>query len=98
MLKAIRGGLADSNVLSAKAPMLLDRNFTPGARITLHSKDLKNVLATAHDLGLSLPVAEMTDGMFDALIAEGKGGLDHAALAQALEALNGMEIRVPTAE
>lgn len=98
VLKAIRGGLADSNVLSAKAPMVLERNFTPGARITLHSKDLKNVLATAHGLGLSLPVAEMTDGMFDALIAEGKGGLDHAALAQALEALNGIEIRVPTAE
>ena len=98
VLDAIRGGLADSNVLSAKAPMLLERNFTPGARISLHSKDLKNVLATAHDLGLSLPVAEMIDGMFDGLMAEGKGGLDHAALAQAVESLNGTEIRMPTSE
>jgi 2-hydroxy-3-oxopropionate reductase len=98
VLDAIRGGLADSNVLSAKAPMLLARNFTPGARISLHSKDLKNVLATAHGLGLSLPVAEIIDGMFDSLIAEGKGGLDHAALAQAVETLNGIEIRMPTSK
>jgi 2-hydroxy-3-oxopropionate reductase len=97
VLDAIKGGLADSNVL-AKAPMLLERDFTPGARITIHSKDLKNVLATAHGLGLSLPVAEMIDGMFDSLIAEGKGGLDHSALALAVEALNDIEIRVPTSE
>ena len=38
-------------------------------------------------------VAEMIDGMFDSLIDEGKGGLDHAALALAVEALNGTEIR-----
>jgi 2-hydroxy-3-oxopropionate reductase len=98
VLDAIRGGLADSNVLSAKAPMLLRRDFTPGAKITIHSKDMKNILATAHGLGLSLPVAEMIDGMFDALIAEGKGGLDHAALALAVEALNGAEIRMTAPE
>ena len=92
VLDAIKGGLADSNVLTAKAPMLLKRDFTPGARITIHSKDMKNILATAHRLGLSLPVAEMVDGMFDALIAEGKGGFDHGALALAVEALNGTEI------
>ena len=95
VLQAIKGGLADSNVLSAKAPMLLARDFSPGARITIHSKDMKNVLAAARDLGLSLPVAELLDGMFDALIADGKGGLDHGALAQAVEALNGIEIRSP---
>ena len=93
VLDAIRGGLADSNVLTAKGPMLLKRDFTPGARIAIHSKDMKNVLATAHGLGLSLPVAEMVDGMFDDLIAGGMGGLDHGALALAVEALNGTEIR-----
>jgi 3-hydroxyisobutyrate dehydrogenase-like beta-hydroxyacid dehydrogenase len=59
---------------------------------------MKNILATAAGLGLSLPVAEMIDGMFDALIAEGKGGLDHAALALAVEALNGTEIRMTAPE
>jgi len=95
VLAAIKGGLADSNVLTAKAPMLLARDFTPGARITIHSKDLKNILETAHSLGLTLPVAKMIDGMFDALVAQGKGGLDHSALALAVEALNDAKIRMP---
>ena len=95
VLAAIKGGLADSNVLTAMAPMLLARDFTPGARITIHSKDLKNILETAHSLGLTLPVAKMIDGMFDALVAQGKGGLDHSALALAVEALNDAKIRMP---
>ncbi|MDP1276979.1 NAD-binding protein, partial [Klebsiella pneumoniae] len=31
--QAIRGGLAGSTVLDAKAPMVMDRNFKPGFRI-----------------------------------------------------------------
>ncbi|VDZ97868.1 tartronate semialdehyde reductase [Salmonella enterica subsp. enterica] len=38
--QAIRGGLAGSTVLDAKAPMVMDRNFKPGFRIDLHIKDL----------------------------------------------------------
>jgi hypothetical protein len=34
--KAIRGGLAGSTVLDAKAPMALNSNFKPGFRIGLH--------------------------------------------------------------
>ncbi len=34
--QAIRGGLAGSTVLDAKAPMVMDRNFKPGFRIDLH--------------------------------------------------------------
>jgi 2-hydroxy-3-oxopropionate reductase len=36
--KAIRGGLAGSTVMDAKAPMMMDRNFAPGFRIELHIK------------------------------------------------------------
>ena len=36
--QAIRGGLAGSTVLDAKAPMVMDRNFKPGFRISRHSK------------------------------------------------------------
>ena len=35
---AVKGGLAGSTVLNAKAPMVLDRNFKPGFRIKLHQK------------------------------------------------------------
>ena len=42
--KAIRGGLAGSTVLDAKAPLVLDRKFNPGFRINLHIKDMGTVL------------------------------------------------------
>ena len=34
--KAIRGGLAGSTVMDAKAPMMIEGNFKPGFRIELH--------------------------------------------------------------
>ena len=92
VLEAISGGLADSAVLAAKGPLLLARDFAPGARIEIHRKDMKNVLAAARDLGLTLPVAELLEVMFDTLVGQGKGGLDHVALAQVVEAMNGIEI------
>ncbi len=49
--QAIRGGLAGSTVLDAKAPMVMDRNFKPGFRIDLHIKDLANALDTSHGVG-----------------------------------------------
>ncbi len=42
IFEAIRGGLAGSTVMNAKAPMMMDQNFEPGFRIDLHIKDLKN--------------------------------------------------------
>ena len=37
--QAIRGGLAGSNVMDAKVPMMIDgNNYTPGFRINLHTK------------------------------------------------------------
>ena len=50
--KAIRGGLAGSAVLDAKAPMMCARNFTPGGKISINHKDIKNVLATAHEIAV----------------------------------------------
>lgn len=49
--QAIRGGLAGSTVLDAKAPMVMERNFKPGFRIELHIKDLMNALETDHEIG-----------------------------------------------
>lgn len=46
--QAIRGGLAGSTVMDAKAPMMLAGNYNPGFRIELHIKDLTNALNAAH--------------------------------------------------
>ena len=75
MYQAIRGGLAGSTVLDAKAPMVMDRNFKPGFRIDLHIKDLANALDTSHGVGAQLPLTAAVMEMMQALRADGLGAI-----------------------
>jgi 2-hydroxy-3-oxopropionate reductase len=90
---AIKGGLAGSNVLNAKVPLMLDRNFKPGFKINLHQKDLRNALEAASTMGLELPVTNIVQGMIGDLVADGKGNDDHGGIVQALEKKNGVVIK-----
>ncbi|SEQ66758.1 2-hydroxy-3-oxopropionate reductase [Basfia succiniciproducens] len=91
--QAIRGGLAGSTVLDAKAPMVLDRNFKPGFRIDLHIKDLANALDTSHGVGANLPLTSAVMEMMQSLRSVGDDKLDHSALARYYERLTGTEIK-----
>lgn len=90
--QAIRGGLAGSTVLDAKAPMVMDRNFKPGFRIDLHIKDLANALDTSHGVGAQLPLTAAVMEMMQALRADGHGSSDHCALARYYENLAKVEV------
>ncbi|RRZ97126.1 2-hydroxy-3-oxopropionate reductase [Erwinia sp. 198] len=91
--QAIRGGLAGSTVLDAKAPMVMSRNFKPGFRIDLHIKDLANALDTSHGVGAQLPLTAAVMEMMQALKADGLGTADHSALACYYEKLAKVEIK-----
>lgn len=90
--KAIRGGLAGSTVLDAKAPLVMDRKFTPGFRINLHIKDLQNVLDTSHEVGASLPLIAQVMEMMQALRNDGLGDADHGALIQFYEKMANIKV------
>ncbi|ATM97506.1 putative 2-hydroxy-3-oxopropionate reductase [Yersinia frederiksenii] len=92
VFQAIRGGLAGSTVLEAKAPMVMDRNFKPGFRIDLHIKDLANALDTSHGVGAQLPLTAAVMEMMQALKADGLGTADHSALACYYEKLAKVEV------
>ena len=92
MFQAIRGGLAGSNALEAKAPMIMDRNFSPGFRIRLHQKDLHNALLTAKDLGVPLPSTGLVQQMLGALINQGRGDLDHSAIVNFIEDIADVQV------
>lgn len=92
VFQAIRGGLAGSTVLEAKAPMVLDRNFRPGFRIDLHIKDLANALDTSHGVGAQLPLTAAVMEMMQALRADGQGNDDHSAIACYYEKLAKVEV------
>ena len=85
VFEAIKGGLAGSNVLNAKAPMMIAGDFKPGFRIRLHQKDLHNALLTGKDLGVPLPVTSLVQQMIGSLMNDGKGDLDHSAIANFIE-------------
>ena len=92
VFEAIKGGLAGSNVLNAKGPMMIDGNFDPGFRIVLHHKDLNNALLTGKDLGVGLPVTSLVQQMIVSLINDGKGNADHSAIANFIEDMAGVTI------
>jgi 2-hydroxy-3-oxopropionate reductase len=90
--QAIRGGLAGSTVLDAKAPLVMDRKFNPGFRINLHIKDLANVLETSHELGVSLPLTASVMEMMQALKTDGQGDADHCSLVKYYEKMAKIEV------
>lgn len=91
--KAIRGGLAGSAVLDAKAPMICARNFTPGGKISINHKDIKNVINTAHDLDVPLPLTAELFEIMQALKVSGHMNDDHAGIVQYFEQLAGVEVK-----
>ena len=90
--QAIRGGLAGSTVLDAKAPMVLSRNFKPGFRIELHIKDLTNALNAAHAINGYVPLTGQVMEMMQALKADGCGKDDHSAIAKFYEKVSNVTI------
>ncbi len=82
VVDAIRGGLAGSAVLEAKAPMMIRDDFTPGFKIDLHLKDLANALDTGHEVGSPLPLTAQIAEMFQTVKADGGGQCDHSALVK----------------
>ena len=90
---AIRGGLAGSNVMEAKGPMMLSRNFQAGFRIRLHQKDLRNVLQTGQELNVPLPVTALLQQMLGAMVNGGEQESDHSALLKFVEGLAGIEVK-----
>jgi 2-hydroxy-3-oxopropionate reductase len=91
--QAIRGGLAGSTVLDAKAPLALEGNFEPGFRIELHIKDLMNALDTAHELGVPVPLSSQIMEIMQALKVDGKAKDDHGGIIQFYEKLAKVEVR-----
>lgn len=90
---AIKGGLAGSNVLNAKMPLVLDRNFKPGGPIRMHTKDLINVRDTALEIDAPIPLTTQVMEFMKALKVEGKDGDDHGGLIQYYEKLAGVVVK-----
>ncbi|OAA91358.1 2-hydroxy-3-oxopropionate reductase [Clostridium coskatii] len=93
MYNAIRGGLAGSAVLDQKVPRILDRNFIPGGKISINLKDITNVMETAHDIDVPLPLTGELLEIFHALKADGKENDDHGGIVQFYEKIANVQVK-----
>lgn len=90
--QAIRGGLAGSTVMDAKAPMMLAGNYKPGFRIELHIKDLNNALNAAHAISAPAPLTAQLMEVMQFLRAEGCDKDDHSAIVKYYEKISGTSV------
>lgn len=92
VFQAIKGGLAGSTVMNAKAPMMIAGNDKPGFKIDLHIKDLNNALDCAHTVGAPVPMTAQVQEIMQWMHNHQGGQKDHSAIAQYYEFLTGEKI------
>lgn len=78
--KAIRYGLAGSNVLDQKIGNIIDNQYEPGFKINLHLKDIRNALCAAEEQGIQLPVTKKVKSYMEEISKEGLGEADHSIM------------------
>lgn len=90
--QAIRGGLAGSTVMDAKAPMMLAHDFKPGFRIELHIKDLTNALNASHAVNASIPLTAQIMEIMQTLKADGCEKEDHSVIVKYYEKVSEVSV------
>ena len=92
VFEAIRGGLAGSAVMEAKAPMMIERNFIAGGPIRINHKDIKNVMNTAHAIDVPVPYSAQLYEILQTLKIHGCMEDDHSAILKYFEMLADIEL------
>jgi len=92
MLKAVGSGLAGTEVMRIKGPDMIREKFEPGAFLRYHLKDMNLALATADELGLSLPFSTLTREIMQMAVAMGRDEIDHSGLMTVIETMNGITV------
>ena len=90
VFQAIKGGLAGSTVMNAKAPMMIEGNDKPGFKIDLHIKDLNNALDCAHTVGSPVPMTAAVQEIIG-LDYNQFSQNDHSAIIKYYKKLTGIE-------
>ena len=87
ILKVLSGGYAQNRVMDVRGPKIVKGEFEPGFKSKFHYKDLNIIMETAKSLNVPLPVTAVAHELFSALLASGRGDLDHSAVINIIEDL-----------
>ncbi len=93
IIKVLSGGYAQTRVMDVRGPKVIKGEFEPGFKSKFHYKDLNIIMDTAKELHVPLPATAIAHELFSALLAAGRGDLDHSAVVTILEDLTGVKAR-----
>jgi 3-hydroxyisobutyrate dehydrogenase-like beta-hydroxyacid dehydrogenase len=83
-LKVLRSGAAYSRIMDSKGEKMITGNFTPQARLSQHLKDVRLILQSAAQNGITLPLSETHRQLLERAETEGMGALDNSAIIEVL--------------
>src|SRR6266852_7321083 len=92
ILKVLSGGLAQNRFLDLRGSSMIQHSFEPGGKAAFHLKDLKIAKQVAQECSVVLPMGTLVEQLFTALVASGKGDLDHSALLTVIESLSNFSL------
>jgi 2-hydroxy-3-oxopropionate reductase len=93
IIKVLSGGYAQTRVMDVRGPRMIQGDFEPGFKSRFHFKDLNIIMETAKNLNVALPASALAQQLFSALMAAGRGELDHSAVVTILEDLAKVQAR-----
>jgi len=88
MIKALSGGWADSKILQTHGKRMIEKDFTPKGRTSVHLKDMNNILECANSYNTHLPISNLVKEMYKSLVQNGHGETDHSSLYKEIERIN----------
>jgi 2-hydroxy-3-oxopropionate reductase len=88
MIKALSGGWADSKILQTHGKRMIEKDFTPKGRTSVHLKDMNNILECANSYNTHLPISNLVKEMYKSLVKNGHGETDHSSLYKEIERIN----------
>jgi len=93
IVQVLGGGLARCGVLENRGRRVIERDFAPGFKSRLHYKDLNIIREAGRAFGVPLPASALAHELFGAMVAAGRGELDHSGIVTVLEDLAKCEVR-----
>lgn len=85
-LEVLQAGPAWSRVMETKGAKMLQRDFTPEARLSQHLKDVRLILAAGERTGAALPLSTLHREILEKAEAAGLGASDNSAVIEAWRA------------
>jgi 3-hydroxyisobutyrate dehydrogenase-like beta-hydroxyacid dehydrogenase len=88
-LRVLRAGAAYSRVMDAKGRKMVERDFTPQAKLAQHLKDVGLIRAEGARTGARLPLSALHQELLEQVVAAGLGDADNAAVIVAFDQTGG---------